>query len=220
MRAEYPVWLRLQGASDIFVFEQIFVSEQYSCVRDLKAVEIILDLGANIGLSGAYLLSCFPKARLFAVEPDPENAALCRANLAPFGQRARVFTGAVWSRSTKLRLAKGEFRGGREWAVQVAEDDALNAGSDGDVQAWTVPDLLKMCGIESVDLMKIDIERAELEVFDESAGDWLPRVRNICIELHDSACEAAFDSALESFDYTRERSGELTIGRNLRRKIA
>jgi len=219
-RSENPVSVRLRGASDISVFEQVFLSEQYSCVRDLKGVETILDLGANIGLSGAYLLSCFPQARLFAVEPDPANAALCRTNLAPFGQRARVFTGAVWSRNTNLRLAKGEFRDGREWAIQVAENDAPGDASVAGVQAWTVPDLLQMCAVETVDLMKVDIERAELQVFDGSAQHWLPQVRNICIELHDPACEAAFDSALASFDYTRDQSGELTMCRNLRCKTA
>lgn len=218
--SEYPVSLRLRGASDIFVFEQIFLSEQYSCVRDLKDVKTILDLGANTGLSGAYFLSCFPQARLFAVEPDPEIAALCRTNLAPFGGRAAVFTGAVWSRNTTLRLAKGEFRDGREWATQVVEDGVPDKGGAPRVQAWTVPELLQMCRIENLDLMKVDIERAELEVFDETARQWLPQVRNICIELHDSACEAAFDSALESFEYDRERSGELTICRNLRSKVA
>ena len=218
--AEYPVSLRLRGASDIFVFEQIFVSEQYSCVRDLKAVETILDLGANAGLSGAYLLSCFPQARLVAVEPDPENAAVCSRNLAPFGDRARVFSGAVWSRTTKVRLARGEFRDGREWATQVAADGVPDKGGAPSVQAWTVPDLLHMAAIERVDLMKVDIERAEVEVFNNFARDWLPRVRNICIELHDSDCEAAFDSALESFDYACDRSGELTICRNIRLKVA
>ena len=67
-----------------------------------------------------------------------------------------------------------------------------------------------------MDLLKVDIERAELTVFGESAGSWLHRVRNICIELHGKDCEEVFFSALNDFDYELEHYGELTICRNLR----
>jgi hypothetical protein len=72
-----------------------------------------------------------------------------------------------------------------------------------------------------VDLLKVDIERAELSVFWRSAASWLHKVRNICIELHGKDCEDVFFDALKDFDYELGRSGELTICRNLRpRKVA
>ena len=48
-------------------------------VRILKEVaclevETILDLGANIGLTAAYLGAIYPKARILAVEPDAANS--------------------------------------------------------------------------------------------------------------------------------------------------
>ena len=66
-----------------------------------------------------------------------------------------------------------------------------------------------------VDLLKVDIERAELSVFGESAGLWLLKVRNICIELHGKDCEEVFFAALKDFDYELKHFGELTICRNL-----
>jgi len=79
-----------------------------------------------------------------------------------------------------------------------------------------VGSLIELGGAEAADLLKVDIERAELEIFGETAKAWLPRVRNICIELHGADCEDAFFSALAGFDYELERSGELTICRNIR----
>jgi hypothetical protein len=62
--------------------------------------------------------------------------------------------------------------------------------------------------------LKVDIEGSEREVF--RSGPWLSMVRNICIELHGPDCEAAFNQALNGFEYDRSISGELTIARNLR----
>ena len=199
------------------VFHQIFIFEEYSCLRDLNEPSLVLDLGANVGFSAAYFLNIFPKTHIVAVEPDERNLVICKANLSPYGDRVLLLHGAVWSRATKLRLLKGTFGDGREWASQVdefIEEERPSAG----VQAWDVGSLIDMSGGTTVDLLKVDIERAELSVFGESVGSWLHRVHNICIELHGKDCEEVFFAALKDFDYELGHSGELTICRNLRPK--
>jgi FkbM family methyltransferase len=197
------------------VFDQIFVFQEYSCLRDLKEPSLVLDLGANVGFSTVYFLNAFPKARIVAVEPDGRNLAICKTNLSPYGARVLLLHGAVWSRPATLRLLKGTFLDGREWATQVDEliEEEPTSMS---VQAWDVGSLIDMSAGSTVDLLKVDIERAELSVFGKSAGSWLHRVRNICIELHGKDCEEVFFAALKDFDYELEHSGELTICRNLR----
>lgn len=180
----------------------------------------MLDLGANVGFSSAYFLSAFPNARIVAVEPDERNWAICKTNLLPYGDRVLLLPGAVWSRPGTLRLLQGIYADGREWATQVTESIEQEQSSMG-VQAWDVGSLIDMSGVSTVDLLKVDIERAEITVFGQSAGSWLHRVRNICIELHGADCEEMFFAALRDFDYEFEHSGELTICRNLRpRKMA
>jgi FkbM family methyltransferase len=197
------------------VFHQVFIRQEYSCLRWLKEPPLVLDLGANVGFSAAYFLSVFPRARIVAVEPDESNLAICKANLSPYGDRVLLLHGAVWSRPATLRLLKGTFRDGREWTTQV-EELIEEKGGSARVQAWDVGSLIDMSGDNTVDLLKVDIERAELSVFGESAGSWLHRVRNICIELHGKDCEEVFFAALKDFDYELEHSGELTICQNLR----
>jgi FkbM family methyltransferase len=214
----HPLKARLHGSSDMQVFDQIFIFQEYSCLRELNPT-LVLDLGANVGFSTAYFLNIFPKARVVAVEPDERNFAVCESNLAPYGDRVLLLHGAVWSRTARLRLLKGAFGDGREWATQVVADSPAEEGTSADVQAWDVLSLIDMSGGNTVDLLKVDIERAELSVFGESAGFWLPKVRNICIELHGSDCEEVFFAALKDFDYELGHAGELTICRNLRRKV-
>jgi FkbM family methyltransferase len=211
-QAQHALTVRLRGSSDLDVFSQIFIEKEYAPLRSLENVSLVLDLGANVGYSSAYFLSCFPNSRVVAVEPDERNVAACRANLKPYASRAHILHGAVWATPTALCLSKGTFRDGREWATQVFQPLDCCAG---DVQAWDVSSLIDMIGAEKVDLLKVDIERAELAVFDESAKKWLPSVRNICIELHGPDCEETFFNALASFDYELEFSGELTICRNV-----
>ena len=138
------------------VVNQIFVVNEYACVRNIPSPGLILDLGANVGYSSAYFLSCFPRATVVAVEPDPGNFELCRKNLAPYGDRAKVVLGAVWSKRCRLKLSRETFGDGREWATQVRESE----GSDDEatVDGWDIPSLLHQVGGGHIDLLKVDIE--------------------------------------------------------------
>jgi len=213
---QHALTARLRDSSDMDVFNGIFVFEEYAALRDLGNVLLVLDLGANVGFSSTYFLNYFPKSRVLAVEPDERNLAICRINLQAYGDRARLLHGAAWGERIRLSLSRENFGDGREWATQVKK---LHDGSVGDIQAWDVASLIEMAGGAQIDLLKVDIERAELAVFDENAKRWLSKVRNICIELHDQECEGAFFHALADFDYELERSGELTICRNLRARV-
>jgi len=213
-RARHPVVARLRGSSDMDAFSQIFAWDEYACLRSIPSPRWILDLGANVGYSSAYFLSCFPTASVIAVEPDPDNCNLCRRNLAPYGKRARVVPGAAWSACSRLSLSRGTFGDGREWATQVF----AGSGPEGCVDGYDIPSLLELAGAEWIDILKVDVERSELEIFGDGSSSWLPKVRNICIELHGADCREVFLRALEDFDYDPGVSGELTTCRNLHRK--
>ncbi len=215
-QTKYPVIARLGGSSDMEVVNQIFVVDEYACVRDLSSPRLIFDLGANVGYSSAYFLTCFPNAIVVAVEPDPGNFELCRKNLAPYGDRAKVILGAVWSKRSRLLLSRQTFGDGREWATQVYESEGSE--DQATVDGWDIPSLLHLVGGRQIDLLKVDIERSELEIFGASSSSWLSKVRNICIELHGPDCKQVFLDALRDFDYDLGSSGELTISWNLQPK--
>jgi FkbM family methyltransferase len=211
-QAQYPLLIRLGASSDLDCFMEVFDAEEYRCLLDLASPRLILDLGANVGYSSAFFLSCFPEARVVAIEPDPDNFEVCRQNLAPYGDRVLLLLGAAWSHRCKLVLA----RGAREWGTQVFEK------SEGvpTVEAWAVPSLMEMAGASEIDLLKVDVECSELRIFDENSAAWLPKVRNICVELHDPECEEVFRRAIQDFDCTLSAGSELTYCRNLRPKNA
>jgi FkbM family methyltransferase len=200
------------GSTDLWVFNQIFLRQEYRPAAGNLGT--VLDLGANIGLASIYFLHRNPLAQVVAVEPDPDNYNLCVRNLKPYGDRAQVVLGAVWSESTRLVLSPHE--DGKEWAVRVTEPSA--GCPDQTVQGWSVPELLDRAGIEDLDLLKVDIEGSELALFSNSCEGWLPRVRNAVIELHGPACEDAFRQAMAGYQFEQAYSGELVLCRNIQRR--
>jgi FkbM family methyltransferase len=203
-RLAAPIVLRSAPSSDAQVFDQIFIEREYQSIEQISTPRLILDLGANIGLSSLYFAREFPQAEIIAVEPDPGNFAMLQKNVAAY-PRITPLLGAIWHSSRQLQLAPGTYKDRKEWATQVVE------GSDGGVQAFDIPSLV---GDRVIDLLKIDIERSEIELFSKNTG-WLRQVRNLCIELHDQECIDVFFKALEPFKYDLSHSGELTICRSI-----
>jgi FkbM family methyltransferase len=200
------------GDTDKAVVRQVLGQNEYAQVSHLADVRLIVDCGANVGVTSYYLLHQYPQARLIALEPDVQNYTLCRRNLEPFGRRAVVMRGALWSACRPLRIAPESRRRG-SWALSVEPAD----GGTADVEGLTLVELLKRADVPGpIDLLKIDIEGAETEVFRRDTG-WLDLARNLVIELHSPEARATFAAALAPFEFVREESGESTIVRDLRR---
>jgi FkbM family methyltransferase len=202
-RSPHKVSLR-PGTCDIILLDDIVVHEQYGSLP-LERVRTIVDVGANIGLASAYFLWRAPQARVIALEPDPVNHELCLRNLAAFGDRAVVLRAGLWSEPCRIQVEPANLG---TWASTVVPVPTA-AGSD-TIEALDMPTLLDRYGIERLDLLKIDIEGAEREVF--AAGDlsWLDRVGCIQIELEEPSRDTFF-RALHGRGFEFLRHGEVTV---------
>jgi FkbM family methyltransferase len=205
--AQYPVYCR-RGSSDKNVFFQVFVEKEYGCLSDSCDPRIIVDCGANVGFSTVYFLSRFPRARVIAIEPDGRNVDMLRRNTAPYGERVAILQSAVWPKPAKLVVCKGTCGDGREWSTQVRE---CRDGEQGDLQAVDIGSLFGQFGFDQIDILKMDIEHAELAVFSENFEPWIGRVRIFLVELHNQQCKDAFFAALRDGQFEFSWSGELTV---------
>ncbi|MEP0885056.1 FkbM family methyltransferase [Trichocoleus sp. ST-U3] len=209
---KHPLLIRY-GTSDIHVLHQIFVEQEYSCLTDVVSPKLIIDCGANVGYSSAYFLNKYPEAHVIAVEPDSSNFEVCRKNLLPYGHRVSLIHAGVWFREVGLKLIKGHYRDCREWTVQVRECEPQD---EPDIHAVDIGSLLSKSNFEYIDILKVDIERSELVVFSENYEDWLSRVKNIVIELHDEECEKVFFKAVDRYKYDLSSCGELTVCKGMK----
>jgi FkbM family methyltransferase len=199
------------STSDVDVFGQIFSGDEYGAVSELPDVSVILDGGANVGYSAAYFLSKYPHATVISVEPDPENVAVLRRNLEPYGPRSVVIEAALWSTRVDLVLTTG-FRDARHWSRQVRLVDGSAALV---VPGLSVRDVMAQTGVKHLSIVKLDIEGAEAELFRDGYSAWIAAVDTFVVELHDDAAfgpaSERFFGALAGSRRTFTQSGELTI---------
>jgi|ERR1700733_10444493 len=207
----HPLLLR-GGRGDLFVFAQIFADREFAPLRQQNFSRIV-DLGGNIGLASAWFLNAFPRAKVVTIEANPDNYASLEANLRPYGDRASVVKGGVWWRRAPLALVRRQNESDAHVREALPEDASAEI-----LEGWDVPALMELGGFPEIDLLKIDIEGAEVELFSHGTERWLPHVRNLSIELHGPECEAAFDRALASYTCQRQLRGELTFCMDLRPK--
>lgn len=204
----HPVTLRA-GGSDLRIFKQIYLRGELDFPLPDAPVYIV-DAGANIGLSAVCFAARFPEARVVALEVDAANFALLEENARPYGGRITPLRLALWSGRGRVAITNP---GDEAWAFRVAELAGSPAGAGDAVDAIGVTGLLEQLGLPRVDLLKLDIEGAELEVF-SGATRWLDRVGTIAVELHDRlrpGCSAAMDAALAGRAHRRTRSGEYVV---------
>lgn len=189
---DHFITIRGGQSSDAWVIYELLVRETYGAVGHLHSPGFIVDGGANIGIASLYFLKRYPTARVIAIEPSPANFEICRKNLLPYHNRVVLIQGAIWSTRDKLFLQAGL----QEWAdyVQAAGD------RPGAVEAFPLASLIGHTD-GKIDLLKLDIEGAEKEVFGSGSDEWLPAVDNLIIELHDKDCVDRFFSAMEAYRY-------------------
>lgn len=199
-----------KNTSDLPTFVQVFITQEYK--RNFNNPKVIFDCGANIGLFSVYIKNKYPESTIIAVEPDPENFIQLQKNIQDYNS---VFceNKGIWNKDTKLKVYD-KFNSGK-WGMVVEED--LESGN---IQAISINSLMKKHNLKHIDLLKIDIETSEKQLFSDNYGEWLPLVKTIFIELHDSmekGCSKSFFKAInESFEnYKLTIRGENIIIDNL-----
>jgi len=203
-----------QNGSDLSMMCQIFYHREYEAVQSLGEVCTIIDCGANIGCSIVYLLSLFPKAKIVAFEPDPANFKVLTRNVSGYGDQVLLLNKAVWSSSCGLKIVMPD--DGMSCSISVRE---VASGETPDVEALSVGDAMDLLGVDKVDLVKMDIEGAEYQVFSGMDGTkLLSRMSNLVIEPHGIQCEELLVDVVGSRCDNMSRSGEFLLFKGLRQE--
>jgi FkbM family methyltransferase len=163
----------------------------------VRSCRTILDVGANTGVAAVWFAKLIPDLQIACVEPDPRNLPLLHGNLDQNDIGAKVFECAVSTRAGHLRLGRESFAG-----RSSLESTGLYEHSDFiEVETRRIPDILDELGWDVVDLVKMDIEGAERDVFAD-AGDWLHRVRHLVLEVHANTSPAELSGFLRPHGWT------------------
>lgn len=170
--------------------------------------KLILDCGGNIGCAAVYFANKYPAAQIYSVEPEEDNFKLLKYNTA-FYNNVHLIKSALWDKETFIRV---EDRGFGKWGFMTFETTAADPAA---FRATTIGKVLTDSGFDEVDLLKIDIEGAEKEVFAApDVDDWLSKVKVLVIELHDRmkrGCSYEFFKAVSKYKWFFAFRGENLI---------
>ena len=200
-----PISLRPRG-SDYYTFHQVFTDKHYEHQLSFEP-SFIIDAGANVGFSAIYFARQYPEAQIFAIEPDATNFELLYENTRYY-PNVQCFNAALWPIETPLAITNPNDSNPAAYNVRPST-------SFPGIRSLTPLKLLEIAGPSQIDIFKIDIEGAELELFSDADADaWLDRTRVIMIELHDSVrpgCGEAFFRSVSRRGFTYAQRAETSI---------
>jgi FkbM family methyltransferase len=190
------------GTSDLRCLGKVFVDYEYVIPFETNP-RLIVDAGANIGLATLYFSGKFPGAKIIAIEPEQSNYDLLVRNCSGMAN-VTLWHAAVWNRDTSLQITNPD---AEKWAFTVTPGRPNGSG----IKALTIPQILAQSGHDTIDILKLDIEGAERELFRDGCEEWLPRVKIMIIELHDRyapGCSRTVYSKLCQVPFRQESRGE------------
>lgn len=199
---KYPFFIRL-NTTDSLVFNQVFQNKEYDFKCFLEPTYII-DAGANIGLAAIYFANKFKNANIICLEPDENNFLLLKRNTEKYS-KIKAVKSAIWHRKCFVEVKD---YGYGEWGYMIEES---YRGDTSYTSSVSVDDVMKENEMKIIDIMKMDIEGSEKEVFSENYENWLPKTRYIVIELHDSmrkGSSKAFFKAITKYNFSFSVLGE------------
>jgi len=154
-----------------YLYKEIFAREIYR-FSSMQSSPLILDCGANIGVSTLYFKKLFPDSRVWSFEPSDEVFPVLSENVGTL-LGVSLVKAAVWNEDCKLRFNSDP----QSTAGHVVPENNHTAISE--VNAVRLRNYLN----EPVSMLKVDIEGAESVVIPDIA-DRLHLVENIFIEYH------------------------------------
>jgi FkbM family methyltransferase len=151
---------------------EVFCEEVYRFKSESKN-PIIIDCGANIGLSVLYFKIKYPNAKIKAFEADPEIFKYLKNNVFKYFEKSdvEIHNKAVWTDNDGIYFRQ---EGGASGRIEKNDKSIL-------IESIRLKEFIK--SFESIDLLKMDIEGAECDVLMD-CGLELKKCKLVFVEYH------------------------------------
>lgn len=207
-------------STDFLVFEQVILNQEYKPFLELikkysqnKGLNLV-DAGSNVGFASLYLNEHLNINRIVSIEPSKENIKNLKENFHSNSiTNIHIYETGLWEKKTRLKLDTN-FRDGREWSLRLIE---TNENDPDGFDCISIENIFNDENIEIIDILKIDIEGGEKEVFKafEKDNSILSKIKFIAIEIHDEVADRVkINTQLLNAGFEIETVGETTIGIN------
>jgi FkbM family methyltransferase len=197
--SKYCLGLR---TSEIYVIEEVFRHKMYDRCGDFLAQEgwVVFDIGANVGVVS--VLQARRQAQVYAFEPNPDCYRRLLKTITANGleDKIRPFNLALGNAvgTGKMQVEK---KGGTTGGTVVAGSDGNP--TEASVNITTLDGMVPALNVPHIDLLKIDVEGAEVDVL-RGATRTLLHTKRIMLEYHSRALLLQAESILKPYGFHRE----------------
>jgi len=184
---------------DYNIIRQVFIDDEYNLnINDELNPKFIVDAWANVWFASLYFNSIYPDAAIVWLEPESDNFELYVNNIEWIDSITPL---KKWLRNINTLLEVSNIWLGSDGFVVSEIGDSEK--TDSSIQWVSIDSIMKEFGIDYIDILKIDIEWSEKELFEKN-NDWIYKVWLIIVETHDRfkpwSTKSLFD-ALSDYDY-------------------
>lgn len=167
------------NSTDLQAFVNVWILEEYKEeMFEIGKNDVLIDVGAHIGLFTLYASQFCRNGSIYAFEPFKENWDLFRENIQINNlTNINTLNCAVAGKKEKIRIYKNN------------KDDAAhsmygNGDNFSEIEAVTICDIIDTQHIAKCDLLKLDCEGAEYEIIKSIPREYFTKIEKICLEYH------------------------------------
>jgi FkbM family methyltransferase len=171
--------ITLYCVDDILTLNEVFCREDYRVSNDIRSV---VDMGANIGVSALYFLTCNPTVHCHLYEPVPHNLERLKQNIAPFADRVTLHPVAIGAREGEQQFS-------------IESTGRYSGFSEFNTRKNTTTIAIPTCHVQQeldriltevghIDVIKVDIEGAEQEVIEAIRADQYEKIGLVLYEVN------------------------------------
>ena len=165
-------------STDLMALTNVWMINEYDVDGfEINSSDIIIDVGAHIGLFSLLVSQFCKTGKIFSFEPIRENFDLLVSNLAlNHIENVFPFNVGVSKKSGKLNLFLNNDQSAHSIFPKGSESIT--------VEATSLQKIFDEKQISSCKLLKLDCEGAEYDIIDSLPVEYLDKIQNMAIEYH------------------------------------
>ena len=153
----------------------------------------IVDAGSNTGFASLFFKLKYPKAKIVTLEIEAENVKMIGKNLKNF-KDIDIIQKGLFNKKAFFRI-EDPYQATNSFVIKE-----VSPNENYDIESITIDEILMSKNIETIDVLKIDIEGAEKDLFEKNYENWLPKVKIIMVETHDRMIPKCSYSVMKSLN--------------------
>ncbi len=176
-----PIFYR-ENTSDKEIIDLNVGVENTEYVFPPTEPKVVLDIGANIGITSILMANHYPDAIIYAIEPDPENFQILKLNVKDYPNVTPMMM-ALGEKTESRKLWPSDNPTNHGGFSLHPEHGCDKTAEPKNVACVAINTFIEQIG-GKVDIIKIDCEGSEFEIINGMMDKQLAHVSFIFGELH------------------------------------